>query len=134
MKLADCKYQKDEYILDYLERATNLITKFLTKEFDISMAIVRGINNREQQGQIKQKCYRTEDFAFTSISKLVKVCSIKIGYPDPFDFLVQHTSKLSATVNSVQVEYELLQQLFVNNASTLSAILQRMKPITNANI
>lgn len=42
MKLADFKQQTDESIADYLERATNLVTKFPTEEFDIGMATVRG--------------------------------------------------------------------------------------------
>ena len=47
MKLADFKQQTDKNIADYFERAANLVTKFPTEEFDIGMATVRGINDRE---------------------------------------------------------------------------------------
>ena len=71
MKLADLKQQTDESIADYLEGAANLVSKFPTEEFDIGMAIVREINDREHQEWIERECHRMEDFTFTSVSKLV---------------------------------------------------------------
>lgn len=121
---------------------------------------VRVINNREHQEWIKRECHRTEDFTFTSVSKPIKVsytgkieavgeASRKIVrykpnfvisrfviakvLPDPFDSSVWHMLKLKTATNSVQVQKELLQQLLVNNASTLPAILQRMRTMNNAN-
>ena len=76
---------------------------------------------------------RTKDFTFTSISKLVTIFYTKIGQPNPFDSLVRHIPKLNTAANSVQVQNELLEQLLVNNTSTLPAILQGMRTITNAN-
>ncbi len=105
MRLADFQQQTEENIADYLERAANLVTKFPTEEFDISMATVRGINDREHQGWIERECHRTADF-------MVKVSYTKIGQPDPFDSSVRHTPKLHTTANGVQVQNELLQQLF----------------------
>lgn len=119
MKLADFKQQSDEGIADYLEGAANLVIKFPTEEFDIGMAIVRGMNNREHQEWIEREFHRTEHFMFTSVSKLVKVSYTKVGKPNPFDSSVRHTPKLKTTANNVQVQNELLPQLLVNNVSTL---------------
>lgn len=47
MKLADFKQQTDENIKDFLERAANLVTKVLTKEFDIDLATIQEINDRK---------------------------------------------------------------------------------------
>lgn len=83
------------------------------------MAIVRGMNNREHQEWIEQEFHRTEDFMFTSVSKLVKVSYTKVGKRNPFDSLVRHTPKLNTTAKNFQVQNELLPQLLGNNVSKL---------------
>ena len=72
-------------------------------------------------------------FTFTSVSKLAKVSYTKIGQPGPFDSSVRNTLKLKTSANNAQVQNELLQQLLVNNASALPAILQEIRTTANAN-
>lgn len=86
------------------ESAANLVTKFPSEDFDIGMATLRGINNREHQEWIERECHWKEDCAFTSVRKLVKVLYTKIGQPEPFDSLVQYTPQQKITANSVQVQ------------------------------
>lgn len=57
MRLADFKQQANKNIADYLERAASLVTKFLIEEFDIGMATVQGINDREHEEWIERECH-----------------------------------------------------------------------------
>lgn len=83
---------------------------------------------------MEQECHQIEDFIFIFISKLVKISYIKIDQFDYFNILVQHILRLSATVNSVYIQNELLQQPFVNNVLIPPMILLRIRLITNVNI
>ena len=79
MKLAYFKQQPDEGIADYLEGAVNLVTKFPTKEFNIVMATVRGINNREYQEWIKRECQQTEDLRLLQSASWLRFRRLKLG-------------------------------------------------------
>ena len=49
MRLADFKQQANKKIADYLKRATSMIIEFPIEEFDIGMATMREINDKEYQ-------------------------------------------------------------------------------------
>ena len=87
---------------------TTLATQCPTEQLDSGMATVGGMNNQEHQDWVERECHRTDDFTFTSVSKPVKVSYTKVGNSDPFDPSVQHTPKLKATANNVQLQNELI--------------------------
>lgn len=131
MKLADFKQQTDEGIAHYLERAANLVTKSPTKEFDIGMAKCAS-NKQSRASEIDQTRNPSDRRLYVYFSQqayIPKLASLIPLIPQYGIRLI----KLKTATNSVQVQNELLQQLLVNNASTLPAILERMRTLTNAN-